>query len=117
MYALAGVDGESVGDEVVFHRGERLDNVPPLPSHVHIVDATRAGRRLRDIGAWAELHDVRPVLEGAAKLGSVDGQPEGLVGGGTNVDIGVLFNRGTLASTTAIVTHTHTHTHTRGLNF
>ena len=39
-----------------------------------------------------------PVLEGAAKLGGVDGQSEWLVGGGANVDIGVLLDGGATAS-------------------
>ena len=39
------------------------------------------------------------VLEGTTKLGGVDGQAEGLVGGGANVDVGVLGHGGTDSST------------------
>ena len=96
--ALAGVDAESVGDEVVLHGGVCLHDVPPLSAHVHVVYALCAGGRVHDHGARTQEHHVGTVLESAAKLGGVDGQAKGLVGGGANVDVGVLLHRGTASS-------------------
>ncbi len=91
--AVGRVDGEPVWDEVILHGGVRLDDVSPLPPHVDVVDTLGAGTRLGpDHGAWAEHHDMGPVLEGAAKLGGVDGEPQWLVGGGANVHVRVLLH-------------------------
>lgn len=97
VYTVIGVNLEFVGDEVVLHRWVHLDDVSSLPTDIEVVDASSSCLFVGDAGAWAEHHHVGPVLEGAAKLGSVDGQSEWLVGGGADVDIGVLLNRGATA--------------------
>ena len=82
MDAVTGVDGESVGDEVVLNRGVHLDNIPPLPSYIYIVDTTvtilciESGQI-----SGAQDDSVGPILECTAKLSSVDGKTEWLVGG------------------------------------
>lgn len=99
--ALPRGNGESVGDEVILHRGEGLNDVAPFPSHVQVVDTTVTIIRIGDHLTGTELDDVGPVLEGAAKLCCVYGQSEWLVGRGANVHIRVLLHWGTLASDTA----------------
>ena len=84
-------DLQAVGDEVVLNGGIRLHDVAPLPSHVQVVQDA-APILLIQRATWAEHDSVRPVLEGAAKLGSVDGQAERLVVGQTDVHVGVLLD-------------------------
>ena len=89
------VDGKSVGEEVVLHGGVDLHDVPPLAPHVQVHYPTGLCFTGREHRPRTELHYVRPVLKGSSELGRVDGQAEGLVCGGANVDVGVLGHRGT----------------------
>lgn len=86
-------NGHSVRNEVVLDSWISLYNVPTLPTHIQVVDGASLGVLVGHCSTWAEQHDVGAVLEGTAKLGSVDGQSEWLVGGGADVHVGVLLDR------------------------
>lgn len=125
------VDCHASWNEVILHRGEGLDNVATLATHVQVLDGNAITVRLCQHCAWHKLEDVRAVLEGTSKLGGVYGQAQSLVGSAANVDVGVLLNRGSTAKGTEeekrqravfiksdatenknTKKHTHTHTHT-----
>ena len=91
MDAVTGVHIEPVGDKIVFNCRVGLNNIAPLPSDVEVVDIAVL-IVLREHGTGTKDHDVGTVLEGTTKLGSVDGQAEGLVGTGTNIDVWILFD-------------------------
>ena len=86
-------DGHSVRNEVVLDSWISLYDVSTLPTHVQVVDGARLGFLAGQCRTWAEQHDVGAVLEGAAKLGSVDGKSEWFVSGGADVHVGVLLDR------------------------
>ena len=85
---------ESIREKVVLDGGVSLNNVPPLSPHVQVEYLAAAGLAARQEGARSEFKDVAAVLEGSAELGGVDGKTERLVGGGANVDVGVLRDGG-----------------------
>ena len=82
---VVGVDGETVGVEVILDGREGLDDVATLATDDDVVDLVVADA----VGARLDQEDVRAVLEGAASLGGVDGQLETLHD--ANVDGGVLL--------------------------
>jgi len=86
---------QSVWNEVVLHGRESLHDVASLAPHVEVVQAT-AAVLFSEQAPRAQADHVRPVLEGATKLSSVDGQTEWLVVTESDVHVGVLFNRRTL---------------------
>ena len=92
MHTLLCRELHSIGDEVVLHRGIHLYDVASLSPDIQVEDLTVLGLSRKSISGSQE-HDVAPVLEGSAKLGSVDGQTERLVSRGADVDIGVLCDR------------------------
>ena len=67
--------------------------------------------RRRQFRARPQLHDVGAVLEGAAKLRRVDGEPQWLVRRGANVNVGVLGHRGTNTRGTVCREQAHVVTH------
>ncbi len=79
MYTVFTIHGESIGDKVILHRWVSLYDVSSLPSDIEVMDTPTAFLVRGEHRAWAELHDMRSVLEGAAELSGVDGQAEGLV--------------------------------------
>ena len=88
-------NGESVRNKVVLHSWIHLDNVPPLPPHVQIMNSTVPGVTSWEFLPRAEHHHVTSILKGSSKLGCVDGQTKWLVGGGTNINMRVLGDRRT----------------------
>ena len=85
---------ESIGNEVVLHRRVHLDNVPPLPPHIQVMD-----HAIPSIACWqfrpgTKYHHMASVLKGSSKLGSVDGQAKRFVCGRANVNIRILLDRG-----------------------
>ena len=92
VYAVLFGDFHPVGDEVVLHGREGLHDVTSLAPHVQIVQPTAAVLCSEQVPRTQHDH-VRPVLEGTAKLGRVDGQTKRFVVSETNIHVGVLLHR------------------------
>jgi len=114
MDAIVGGDVELIGVEVILDSRKRLNNIATLSTDVEVVQSRARGenvRRCTDTIAGANLgtsrtgqksENVAAVLKSSSELCSVDGKAESLVRR-TNIDIGILLNRGLNALTVIVV--------------
>ena len=90
-----------IRNKIILDSWVHLDDITPLPTHVEVEDLATLGLPVLEFRPRTEYHDVTAILEGPPKLGRVDGETQRLVGGGANVDIGVLGHWRTNPSSTA----------------
>mmetsp|Transcript_13787 Transcript_13787/g.21408 ORF Transcript_13787/g.21408 Transcript_13787/m.21408 type:complete len:254 (+) Transcript_13787:234-995(+) len=82
---IVGSDGKIIGEEIILHTRENLDDVSTLPSH------SERDNTFVDVRFGADSQTVASILEGTTKLSGVDGKLENQIAPEPNIDIRVVL--------------------------